>query len=141
MRRRFLVVFNADAGRSRRTLLDAVLADIRAADSTSEIAWCRSGTRDGVHAEIQAAAKSGAVDAVIAAGGDGTMRQVSAALSGHATPLGVVPLGTGNVLAHELAIPRCAAELGRMLRAGPVRCVAHAANRRLASSARCWRNK
>jgi len=50
-------------------------------------------------------AAAGGVDLVVAVGGDGTVRGCAEGLSGTDVPLGVVPLGTGNLLARTLGIP------------------------------------
>jgi diacylglycerol kinase (ATP) len=81
-------------------------------------------------------ARSGAADAIVAAGGDGTINEVvngmAAAGLSELPPLGVVPLGTANVLAHELGLTGSAARIGQQLATGPARAVhAGMANGRL----------
>ncbi|MBK6305033.1 MAG: acylglycerol kinase family protein [Gemmatimonadetes bacterium] len=57
------------------------------------------------HAEAIARAQAHAHDAVFTLGGDGTVMEVLRALLGDATPVGVIPGGTGNLVARALGIP------------------------------------
>ncbi|HQE93845.1 MAG TPA: diacylglycerol kinase family lipid kinase [Anaerolineae bacterium] len=45
------------------------------------------------------------MDIVLIAGGDGTINETANGLIGTSTALGIVPVGTGNILAHQLRMP------------------------------------
>ncbi len=97
-----VIVFNPVAGRRRATLLWRVL-DILVANG---VRLDLAETHRAGHAEALArdAAQRGE-RMVVAAGGDGTIAEVANGLMGSPTRLGVIPLGTANVLAHELGLP------------------------------------
>lgn len=67
-------------------------------------AWLPTSAVTGGAAEARWAAASGA-DVVLVAGGDGTVRAVSQELVGTGVPMAILPAGTGNLLARNLAVP------------------------------------
>jgi YegS/Rv2252/BmrU family lipid kinase len=97
-----IVIFNPAAGRRRAHALWRVLDVLSASGMRLELAE----TQHAGHATALAreAASAGAT-LVVAAGGDGTIAEVANGLAGTAARLGVIPLGTANVLAHELSLP------------------------------------
>ncbi len=105
--RRLLVIYNPTAGWRRRSRLQAVLDRLRQQGAVVELKPTMArGDAERFAREIDAAS----YDAVVAAGGDGTINEVAngllAAIAAgrRVPPLGIVPLGTANVLARELEI-------------------------------------
>lgn len=97
-----LVVFNPAAGAGRRRRLARALAALLARGLRPDLAETRGpGDAEGIARE----AASRGVPVVVAAGGDGTIAEVAAGLAGSGAALGVLPLGTANVLAWELGVP------------------------------------
>ncbi len=97
-----LVIFNPAAGRRRASRLWRVL-DVMVHNGVKlELA---ETTHAGHARTLATQAARGGVRLVVAAGGDGTIAEVAAGLAGSDTPLGIIPLGTANVLAHELGLP------------------------------------
>jgi len=74
---------------------------------------------DSLREHIEKAVADGC-DLIVAAGGDGTVSGVADALTGADVAMGIVPLGTANVLAGELGVPMELEAACRLL-AGPHR--------------------
>lgn len=110
-----IIVFNPAAGPRRRNLLDRVLLSLAATGAAVELRPT-SGPRDAARIARDAAPADGLV---VAAGGDGTVAEVAEGLIanpvGKGLRLGVIPLGTANVLAHEIGLPRDPEAVARVL--------------------------
>jgi YegS/Rv2252/BmrU family lipid kinase len=85
---------------SFRALLNARAAAL----GWSEPVWFETTVHDPGRSMAHDAALGGA-ELVVVCGGDGTVRTVCAELAGTGIPVGVVPAGTGNLLARNLALP------------------------------------
>ena len=58
-------------------------------------------------------------DLAVAAGGDGTVSEVIDGLAGNPVPLGILPTGTGNLIARELGVPQDVDEAVRLIAGAP----------------------
>ncbi|MGI4744713.1 MAG: diacylglycerol/lipid kinase family protein [Janthinobacterium lividum] len=107
-----LVIYNPTAGRRRVHRLWTVLDVLVAHGVRLEVVeTMHPGHARSLAREAADAGRS----LVVAAGGDGTIAEVAAGLQGSATDLGIIPLGTANVLAHELGLPADAISLASVL--------------------------
>jgi len=101
--RRLAVVLNPskveDVGQFR-----AIVSAMALESGWSTPTWHLTTVEDSGTGQAHAAAVAGA-DLVIVCGGDGTVREVCAELAGTGIPVGIVPAGTGNLLARNLDIP------------------------------------
>ena len=77
---------------------------MEAVNKTGAVIEVARTERSGHAAEI-AAARAEQFDVVLTLGGDGTAMEVAGALAWRDTPIGVLPGGTGNLLARALGVP------------------------------------
>ena len=88
----------------------------------SNTLWLETSAEDPGRAMTrQAVAEQ--VDLVIAAGGDGTIRNVADGLAHTEIPMGLVPAGTGNLLARNLDLPLEEVEAIEIALSGQVRLI------------------
>jgi diacylglycerol kinase (ATP) len=97
------VVLNPIAGHSHRAAIEAALA--RAFDDANWSYEIYHVTGQESVPEVVRSALDQDHDVFVAAGGDGTVSAVAAGLANSGKPLGIIPVGTANVLALELGIP------------------------------------
>ena len=112
---RALLITNPAAARTQQRAVEAVMRTLKAAGWSAEV-LATGGPGDARRlAEFGVAEQ---VDVVAVFGGDGTTMQAAAALVGTEVSLGVIPGGTGNLLAGNLRIPASPERAARALVAG-----------------------
>ena len=105
---RSLIILNPNASRMRKQgdrteLLDELRAALARRDGRPPD-FIETALQAQTRPAVEAAVREGAA-AVVGIGGDGTLREIAAALAGTGVPMGIVPAGTGNLLAGIVGIP------------------------------------
>ena len=119
MRRHILIIVNPAAGRARfaERRVGRFVAALERQGCT--VVLRRAGPSPGEVERLADQAEPG-FDAIVAAGGDGTISAVVNGLGDRAVPFGVLPLGSANVLAREIRLPRAPEALASLIATGPV---------------------
>lgn len=103
--RKAVLLYNPDSGGNqsrRRRELESALAILRNAGVEADLVLAESTA----HAEEHASrAIQGGCDTIFACGGDGTIHNMIQVLAQTEVALGILPMGTGNTLAHDLKLP------------------------------------
>jgi YegS/Rv2252/BmrU family lipid kinase len=88
----------------------------------AEPLWLETTVEDPGTGQAKLAIEKGA-DVVLACGGDGTVRSVAEALAGTGVAMGLVPAGTGNLLARTVGTPDGVADATRVALTGDDRAI------------------
>ncbi|SFJ66784.1 diacylglycerol kinase family protein [Cellulomonas sp. KH9] len=99
-----LVAFVANPSKPDVADLRAAVRKAASEQYLPEPLWLETTVEDPGVGQAREAVAAGA-DLVVAVGGDGTVRAVAEALVGTGVPMGLMPLGTGNLLARNLDVP------------------------------------
>jgi YegS/Rv2252/BmrU family lipid kinase len=115
-----LLIRNPTAGRRRRSLVDEVVRLVRGAGWTVDLI---DTTAVGDARRLAETCDASRYAVIAVAGGDGTVNEVVNGLArrtdlGRTPALAIVPLGTANVLAHELGLHARAEEVAHTIIAG-----------------------
>jgi len=111
-----LLIYNPAAGRGsgkRQRQVHSAARELRAAGLDVELTTTFG---PGTATELARQAARAKYSLVLACGGDGTINEVVNGLVPSETALGVLPSGTANILAKELALPHDPSEAARQLK-------------------------
>jgi diacylglycerol kinase (ATP) len=112
---RALLIANPAAARTDAQAVTAIRDTLRAGGWTVEVL---ATARGGDARRFAREARAQGFDALVCYGGDGTAMEIAAGAMASGVPLGLVPGGTGNLLAGNLRLPRSPAAAARVILAG-----------------------
>lgn len=119
MTRRILVIANPIAGGGRgRSLAEQFVVALRVRGCTADLHLTQAA---GDATERARRAGTEPWDALVAVGGDGTVNEVLNGMRDPSLPLGMLPVGTANVLAIELGLPKAIEPAAAAVAAGRTR--------------------
>jgi diacylglycerol kinase (ATP) len=116
--RSVLIIHNPTSGWRRIGRLQAVIDRLRTLGCDVDV---RPTTCAGEATRIANEGASQGYDVIVAAGGDGTINEVANGLRPGGPPLGVIPLGTANILAWEIGLGRRTERVARTIAFGEPR--------------------
>ena len=118
LRRRALIILNPAAGRTRSSgrRLGGVIAALKRRGCA--VVLRRAGPESG-DVERLAREAEPEFDIIVAAGGDGTLNAVVNGVKGAPRAVALLPLGTANVMAREIGLPRAAERLAELIVSAP----------------------
>ena len=99
-----LIAFVANPSKPAAANLERTVRQVCAEADLPDPLWFETTIEDPGVGQTREALARGA-DIVVAVGGDGTVRAVAEAMVGTGTPMGLIPIGTGNLLARNLDLP------------------------------------
>lgn len=99
--RRFLIIYNPTAGKQKLNQLQESVQLLK--NQSIDVILYKTRYAGDATQYLQQH-KLNNIDVVIAAGGDGTLNEVINGLINKTVPLGLIPVGTTNVLARELGL-------------------------------------
>lgn len=100
--------------------LPDIIAAMEAEDLRADLAFTKPDESPALIA--QQAVEEG-YDMVVVGGGDGTVSEVAKGLIHSPIPLGIVPIGTYNNIAHSLNLPNDITEACQVLARGEIKCI------------------
>jgi len=112
---RALLITNPAAARTDARAVTAIRDTLRGGGWSVEVL---ATARTGDARRFAAEGRARGFDVFVCYGGDGTAMQIAAGAVGSGIPLGLVPGGTGNLLAGNLRLPRSPAAAARAILSG-----------------------